>query len=155
MKVVSNTSPIIFLSKLRKLELLSECFGEVAIPQAVGHELGNGISLPGINVLPVSTGGQQFVEGALGRLHRGELEAMILARETRADYVLLDDLLARRKAQRLGLQTMGTIGIIILAHRQGRVTGEAAMAWLDELIHRHGLYLSDEILNQVKAALAK
>ncbi len=39
MKVVSNTSPLIFLSKLDALELLAECFSSVSIPNAVIDEL--------------------------------------------------------------------------------------------------------------------
>jgi predicted nucleic acid-binding protein len=154
MKVVCNTSPIIFLSKLQRVDLLSECFGDVHIPQAVKFELG-GVTLPAaIKIQPISEFGSQFVEGALGRLHKGELEAMILAREIQADYVLLDDLLARRKAQRLGLPTIGTVGVIVLAHRQKRITGKTAIAWLDELVHCHGLYLSRDIFDKVKAAIA-
>lgn len=155
MKVVSNASPIIFLSKLQGITLLPECFGNVVISEAVEQELGSLAPIPGIPILPISAAGQRFVEGALGRLHRGELESMTLAREIQADYVLLDDLLARRRAQRIGLHTMGTVGVIVLACRQGRIAGETAIAWLDELIHCHGLYLSAELANRVRAALAE
>jgi len=48
----------------------------------------------------LSLEGSAYVRGALGRLHQGELEAIILAQELLVDYVILDDLLARRKAQR-------------------------------------------------------
>ena len=113
MKVVSNASPIIFLSKINAANLLSDSFESVLIPEAVRFELGSLTLHSGIQTKKISTSGQQFVAGALGRLHQGELEAMILATETQADYILLDDLLARRKAQRLGLQVMGTIGVIL------------------------------------------
>lgn len=79
MKVVSNASPLIFLSKLEAVDLLNECFSSVAIPKAVRSEVGN-ISLPeSINVSAVSEFGEHFVAGALGVLHEGELEAMVLA----------------------------------------------------------------------------
>jgi len=58
---------------------------------AVRLELANLPLIPEIRILPVSPFGAHFVEGALGRLHRGELEAMVLAREIQADHVLLDD----------------------------------------------------------------
>jgi ABC-type cobalamin/Fe3+-siderophores transport system ATPase subunit len=35
--------------------------------------------------------GAAYVQGALGRLHQGELEAILLAREIAADYVVFDD----------------------------------------------------------------
>lgn len=153
MKVVANASPIIFLSKLNGLWLLPECFGSVAIPEAVQQELGGLPLIPAIQVRKVSALGAQFVAGALGRLHLGELEAMILARELQADYVLLDDLLARKRAQRMGVPVMGTIGVIVLAHRQGRIDQSTALNWLDELVQRHGLYVSAEMLQRVKAAI--
>jgi predicted nucleic acid-binding protein len=155
MKAVSDASPIIFLSKLQRIDLLPECFEKVWIPAAVEQELAGLAPVPGISMLPVSAAGRQFVEGALGRLHRGELESMVLAREVQADYVLLDDLLARRRAQRLGLKTMGTVGVIVLAYRQGRIASKTAIDWVDELMRRHGLYLSTDIASRVKASLAE
>lgn len=99
MRVVSNTSPIIFLSKLNALHLFSECFTSVCIPNAVCKELGD-IHLPElVKVEDITPSGRQFVDGALGRLHIGELEAMVLCREIGADYVLLDDMTARGKAK--------------------------------------------------------
>lgn len=149
MKVVSNASPIIFLSKLNAVSLLTDCFTTVLIPEAVQFELGNLILPPSILVQQISPAGQQFVAGALGRLHHGELEAMVLAMETQADYILLDDLLARRKANRLGLHVIGTIGLILLAQRQDRICERTALDWLDLLIHRHGLYLSAGMITRI------
>jgi predicted nucleic acid-binding protein len=91
MKVVSNTSPIIFLRHAGCLGLLSSCFGKVLIPKAVAAELGTEQLPPTIEILQISAEGQSFVERHHGALHRGELEAMQLARETDADLVLLDD----------------------------------------------------------------
>ena len=103
MKVVSNTSPIIFLRHAGCLDLLSSCFGKVLIPKAVAAELGTEHLPPAIEILQISAAGQSVVERHYGALHRGELEAMQLARETNADLVLLDDLLARNKAKALHL----------------------------------------------------
>jgi len=38
MNVVSNTSTIIFLSKIEALYLLPQCFDKIFIPQAVAKE---------------------------------------------------------------------------------------------------------------------
>jgi predicted nucleic acid-binding protein len=78
---------------------------------------------------------------------------MVLAIETQADYVLLDDLLARRKAQRLGLQVMGTVGIILLAQRQHKINDKTALDWLDQLTSHHGLYLSAEMITLIKSKI--
>lgn len=39
MKVVSNTTPIISLSSIGKIRILSDLFGSIIIPQAVYKEL--------------------------------------------------------------------------------------------------------------------
>ena len=45
-------------------------------------------------------------------LGRGEAEAIAVASDVDADIVLLDDLRARRMARRLGLNVMGTLGVL-------------------------------------------
>ncbi len=72
MKVVLNTSPIIFLAKIDALDLLNRCFSELFVPDAVLSELQH-LPLPEfIRQAAVSSHGKAFVEGAMGRLHRGE-----------------------------------------------------------------------------------
>ncbi len=39
MKVISNSSPLIGLSSIRKLDILKVVWGSVIIPQAVFHEV--------------------------------------------------------------------------------------------------------------------
>jgi predicted nucleic acid-binding protein len=46
------------------------------------------------------------------RLGIGESEAIALAVEINADYVLLDDFAARKEAKRLGLNVKGTLAVI-------------------------------------------
>ena len=97
--------------------------------------------------------GLGFVAGALGRLHRGELEAIILAKELAADYVVLDDLLTRRKAQQLGLQVIGTVGLLLWMEKKQLL--DAGQTWqkLQLLTGRHGLYLSPLLQEQIKQKL--
>ncbi len=73
MKVVSNTSPLIFLSKLGALDLLNDCFDSVTIPLAVEAELKD-LKLPEyISRQSISELGRYYVKGAIGSLHSGEL----------------------------------------------------------------------------------
>jgi len=153
MKTVSNTSPIIFLSKIDFLDVFVTCFDEIYIPNAVKIELKN-LKLPSaIKIKPISNLGKSFVKGALGRLHQGELEAIVLAQELQTDYVLLDDLLARRKAQRMELNIMGTIGVLLLARKKEIVTSKDVQSALEQLIQKHGLYISPQLLNKIKLTL--
>jgi predicted nucleic acid-binding protein len=153
MNVVSNTSPIIFLAKINVLEILTCCFDKVYIPDAVKLEL-NGLRLPStIEIQTINDVGKSFVKGALGSLHIGELEAMVLAQELQADYVLLDDLLARRKAKRMEINVMGTIGILLFAHKKGFLSSQDMLSNLEQLTQKHGLYISPVLLKEIESSL--
>jgi predicted nucleic acid-binding protein len=154
MNVVSNTSPLIFLSKLNAFDLLPQCFDQISIPVAVRHELKNLVLPDSILCHPISELGSYYVKGAIGHLHAGELEAIVLTQETRADMVLLDDLSARNKAKQLGLSIMGTAGVLKLANAQGILSKKRTIEYYDELIHEHGLYLSPKILTLLKSTLS-
>ncbi len=154
MKVISNTSPLIFLSKLDALTIVQQCFETIIIPKAVETEL-KGLVLPEFIVSKsISNSGAAFVQGALGRLHTGELEAIMLAEETKADLILLDDLAARNMAKRLDLTVMGTVGVLKLANSKSILSASETLAYYDELIEKHGLYLSPKILKKLKETLS-
>jgi len=156
MNVVSNTSPIIFLSKIKVLDLLPQCFEQIFIPQAVAKELLD-LSLPTyIECSDISIAGANFVSGALDSswsLHAGELETMVLAQELEADYVIMDDRLARRKAQSKGLKIIGTIGVLLLAHQQQFISTSQIEDYLTALTQTHKMYISPKILNEVKKSI--
>lgn len=80
MKIVLNTSPIIFLGKINCLHLLTHCATEILVPEDVKAELGDD-SLPSFMLVKaLSNTGDAYLRGALGQLHRGELSAMVLAK---------------------------------------------------------------------------
>jgi len=91
----------------------------------------------------------------LARCIRGELEALVLARETGADLIALNDRMARHRARRMGLEPIGTVGLLVLAHQRDLIDGQSAKTMIDSLIQAHGLYLSATILEQVRASLAR
>lgn len=94
MKIVSNASPLIFLSKIDALGLLQRCFEETLVPVGVLAEIDMDLP-PFLKRQSLSDLGEAYVSGAIGRLHRGELEAMLLAREQQIDWVAMDDRSAR------------------------------------------------------------
>jgi predicted nucleic acid-binding protein len=74
----------------------------------------------------------------------GELSTLILARELGSDLVILDDLGARRLAQRQGFRVQGTIGVLEACFRKGYLT-ELREAF--ELLLQRGVYLDRALLN--------
>lgn len=133
MRLVTNTSPLIFLAKIDALPLLHDCFAEILAPPAVGKE--TRLSLPPfVRRTHLSELSRAWVQGALGALHQGELEAMALARETGTELIALDDRMARDKARQLGLTPIGTVGLLMLARRCGLIDAQSALSKLDALV---------------------
>lgn len=75
---------------------------------------------------------------------------MILSQELNIDYVILDDLLARRKAQRLGLKVIGTIGLLLFLEKRGSLSADQAWQKLRQLTEQHNMDLSPKLLNQLR-----
>ncbi len=153
MKIVLNTSPIIFLSKVDSLKLLADVSDDIYTPAAVINELHEYTPPSFIKVATLSDIGAAYVQGALGRLHQGELEAIILAQEIAADYVVLDDLLARRKAHYLAVDVIGTVGLLLLLEKQKLLSAEQTWQKMQQLTEQHGMYLSPQLLQQIKNRL--
>ncbi len=112
MKVVFNTSPIIFLYKLGYLELARSLFDDIYIPTSVYTEIGekeDDLKTLVEGFIKVGTFKQRKVK--LTNIFNG-LNRRIGMGESEADYVILDDFVARKEAVRLGLNVKGTLGII-------------------------------------------
>nr|WP_305908048.1 hypothetical protein [Methylomarinum sp. Ch1-1]MDP4520852.1 hypothetical protein [Methylomarinum sp. Ch1-1] len=86
-------------------------------------------------------------------MHQGELEAIVLTQELAADFVVLDDLLARRKAQSLGINVIGTIGMLLLMEKRGSLNAEQTWEKIRQLTELHNMYLSPQLLQHLKAQL--
>lgn len=98
MKVVCDASALIALSRIDALDLLERQFGQLIIPDAVYEELTRGKSRPGAQeITQVGWIQKKTVkDGAAVKqlhqsLHAGESEAIVLAKELAADFVILDD----------------------------------------------------------------
>ncbi len=129
MRIVLNTSPIIFLGKINRLNLLEHCASHIVTPKNVALELGD-YELPDfIHVESLSMVGLAYVKGAMGRLHEGELSAIVIAQELAADFVILDDLLARQKAQHLKINVIGTLGLLLLMAKRELLSPQ--QVWLN------------------------
>jgi predicted nucleic acid-binding protein len=160
MIVVSNATPLITLTAVGSLDLLANLFVEVHIPDAVYEEVvvaGAGKSgahavAQAAWIVRQSVTNRSAVSALMtnNSLDVGESEAIVLAQELKADFILLDDRVARRAAQRLDLNVIGTVGILLLAKDKGFV--QAVRPSLDALLQA-GIYL-DASLYQLALKLA-
>jgi predicted nucleic acid-binding protein len=121
MIVVSDTSSVSALLRIGQGNLLQLLYGEVLIPEAVRAEL-----LAFFPDLPEFLHCRQIVNtGEVDRLCEeldlGEAEAIVLARESHADILLMDELNGRRVAMREGVPIIGLMGVLIKAKNEGLV----------------------------------
>lgn len=131
---ISDTSPLQYLHQIRKLDLLTRLVTRVLIPPAVASELAEGrnrgIDLPdpaGLDWLEVRSPVNK-PELPLGTvLGPGESEVLALGAERRGAVLILDDAVARRAAQQLGLKFTGTLGLLIDAKRAGIIDAVAPL----------------------------
>jgi predicted nucleic acid-binding protein len=129
MIVVSNTSPLTNLAAIKLFQLLSRLFGEVHIPDGVWDELNaGGKSWPGSAeaasvswIQRHSVQNEALVITLMRDLDKGEAESIALALELKADLLLMDEREGRRAAQRLGLQTLGVVGLLLDAKNQKEI----------------------------------
>ena len=142
MIVVSDTTAITTLLKTGDEDLLAKLFGLVIVPPAVWNELrAFHSSLPGF--IEVRSLADPTRPAGTERLGRGETEAMQLALQVNADWLLLDDRQARAVATKLGIRCVALTGLLIKAKQLGHVRSVRDL--LDRLEQLGGLYLSDAV----------
>jgi hypothetical protein len=144
--VVSNSSPLIALARIQRLDLIPAVLHSVRIPPAVAREIA-----PSIPVLPhwVSVQpplDQRSVLTSRARLGDGERQAIALAIEVGASAILVDDRPARRLAQEAGLNVIGTLGLVLDAKRTGIIAN--VRPELDKLLET-SFFLSEQLYNQL------
>jgi len=137
--IVSDSTALILLARIGRLELLREVVGEVWIPEAVAAEVRKP-GKPGAEALEVALDDwihvarvrdRERVEGLPRRLGLGEREAIVLAVEREAT-LLSDDKAARREAQAQGVDVTGLLAVLLEAKARGLIPEVKGV--LDELV---------------------
>jgi uncharacterized protein len=143
MIVVSDTSPLTALLTVGEISILRELFSEVVIPEAVQMELCRTHSdLPDwirVHVVRNRSSAAHFAQF----VDLGEAEAIALAKELRADHLLIDERKGRRLAAQEGLSVIGLLGAVILARKRGLIP--SARTLLERLDREAGVYLSHDV----------
>lgn len=159
--MVSNSSALIYLSKLGKLELLQKLFKEIVIPREVFNEIvergkEEKIAFTLVVEDAIHQGWLRIINCKVDQrllkfapeLDLGEVEVISLAREIKADLVIIDDASARRISESFGLNTKGTIYVLLKAFKKGLITQDEIKTLLDKLVFT-GFRLSPEVYSRV------
>ncbi|MFN8456270.1 MAG: DUF3368 domain-containing protein [Anaerolineae bacterium] len=155
MIVVSNTTPLIGLAVIQRFSLLQQIFGKIYIAQAVyaeavvsGREIGGAkrevSTATWIEIVKVKD--RLAVEVLLDELDLGEAETIVLAREVSADWVLMDEKKGRRKLSQLGIQKIGTVGILLKAKETGLLSVIRPEL---ELLCQQGFSISQSVIDGI------
>lgn len=134
--MISNASPLIFLSKINQLSLLKKLFGSVLISKEIKDEILvkdkpgivdiiNAINKGWIKVVKV----KKVDIGIKG----AESSVINLARE-RKDKLLIDDAVATKVAKAFNIKTIRTTTVIFMALKNKIITKKQAISLIDKLI---------------------
>lgn len=153
MIIVSDTSPISNLLKIGQLDLLREIYQSIIIPTAVFRELQAAQHFDAeyfrtcdwIEIRAIQD--MRLFQSLAAELDAGEAEAIALAKELRADVLLMDEQKGRRKAVSLGLKVTGIAGVLLTAKGVGLLPEIEPV--LNDLKQKAGFWLSNELRNYI------
>lgn len=158
MIVISDTTPVISLLKINRLNLLEKLFGIVQIPQGVFAELTENPKFQDEAKAVRECGFMQVVseidESYVSLLRRsagldlGESEAIYLSDTGRADLLLMDEARGREVAVRMGIRIMGTVGILGLAYEDALISKEEIRGAI-EVLRDSGRHISERLYEQL------
>ncbi|MGC8907057.1 MAG: DUF3368 domain-containing protein [Desulfomonilaceae bacterium] len=147
---IVNASPVIALAKIERLDLLSPHGRTPLIPEAVATEIlrapkqdparqavESGWCFPP----QAATPDPAVLEWGLGA---GETAVLSLARQRNA-VAVVDDRAARTACKALGIRFIGTLGLVLMARLEGRISSSVEIL---KALQAAGLHLDDEVIRE-------
>ncbi len=132
MIVVADTSPLNYLLQIGCESVLPALYKRIVLPSAVLAELSHpdtpSVISSWLSHLPAWIEVRRTSsppDASLASLDPGEREAIQLAQEQHAELLLIDERRGRMEAQRRGLATTGTLGVLLAAGQRGLMDAEA------------------------------
>lgn len=150
------------LAKLSLIHLLPRLYHSVLVPSAVYAEVvtrGLELAQPDayavqlavireeLTIIEAPESMAEDVEGL--PLGAGEKQAIHVALTEETDYVLLDDLLAREEAQRLGLKVKGTLGVLAEASRVELLSRQERDLVFQAILDREDIWIGQALVRRV------
>ncbi|MCD4727662.1 MAG: hypothetical protein K8R46_08370 [Pirellulales bacterium] len=149
MIVVADSSPLIVLISIGHVDVLPKLFGQVVIPPEVSAELNQSNRPQAVHDFMASCPGWLLERApatveSIPALHAGELAAISLAQELKADLLLIDEAHGRKAAADLHIPVSGTIGVIELSAEQGLLDLHDAFA----RVKQTDFWISHQLLDE-------
>ena len=152
MLVISDCSTITNLIQIGELSILEKLFKEIIIPEKVYEELAifekQKDQIEDLDWIVVSSVLNQSAVLTLSEvLDPGEAEAIVLAEELKADFLIIDERKGRRVAEEPGIKIVSLLGILIQAKKVGHISQLKPL--LDKLIHNIGFRVRSRLYNWI------
>lgn len=155
MIIVSDTTSISNLFLIDHLWIIEKLYKTIIIPDAVYQELLRFNEFaPDISAITsaswikrVDIENNLLVETLRKNLDQGEAEAIALAHELGAELLIMDELKGRDYAQKMNINIIGLVGILIHAKQRGIIPNVAEI--LRELREKAGFWLNDALYQKV------
>ncbi len=147
MKVVINSSPLITLSLIGHMELLLKLYDEVIVPRSVYNEVvvkGKGKAgskelacVDHFTVFEIEN--KALKDTVMLELDEGEAEVITVAKEKGIHNVIIDEFAGRQYASLLGLNVIGTLGMLLIGKKLGFID---ELKPLMDIMLKHNRYIS-------------
>ena len=152
MLVVSDTSPITNLIQINQLKLLNKIFGIIVVPDKVFEELSvHEKHKEEIDrqdwILVKSVKNKELVKTLEKQLDLGEAEAIVLAKELEANFLIIDERKGRKIAEKYDLKIIGLLGVLIQGKKKGYLKKLTPI--LDKLIEEIGFRVSKILYERI------
>lgn len=152
MIIICDNSPLSGLLAINQLNLLKKIYGEITIPQAVFDEI-LFLTTNNIDISPILNAEWIKIKKVNfelfshinfpPKIHAGEKEAMLLALELKADWLLIDEHEGRKIAKNLEINIIGLLGILIKAKQENYILSLRGL--LEELEEKSNFRLSESL----------
>ena len=155
---VVNASPLIILSRIGRLDFLESLTQTILVPEAVVLEVGAGLNQDHTAMTTLQWAKERTVPNkhlptAVTAWGLGAGESQVIAHCLgNACTAVLDDQAGRSCARAQGIAIIGTLGIILLAQRQGLIV--QARPWVMQA-QTAGLYLEPALVDQALATIGE
>ena len=161
-RIVADTGPLLHLHEAGALHLL-ESIGSVHVPSLVLAELRHHAPILWPGILPEWVTHIELESSArksalawqqAGLLHGGEAEALALAGDMQLDWFLTDDAAARLMAETIGIETHGSLGVVLWAAATSLIGRAEAETYLTGL-ENSSLWMSPRVRAEARLALER
>jgi len=146
--VISNATPIISLCSVHHEHILKELFNHIVIPEAVEDEL-RVLERPGSDfsdnswVEVEAVKNEDLIHLLMKDLDRGESETIALAKQRKADIVIIDEIAGYQIAKHFELPVVRTLSVMKTAKERGIIKKIAPL--LSEMVQKGRWYSTDVI----------